>query len=123
MCLFCQKYLEKDNVLYENDTVYVVKDSYPVSKGHVLIITKRHIKDYFETTEKEVLDMDQALKVMEERIHTEYKPDGFTIGINNGSAAGQTIMHLHLHLIPRYFGDVTDPRGGIRGVIPAKQKY
>jgi len=123
MCLFCEKYLEKDNVLYENDSAYVLKDGFPVSKGHVLIIPKRHISDYFQTTEKEILDMDQALKVMKERIQKEFNPDGFNIGINNGTAAGQTVMHLHIHLIPRYSGDVLEPRGGIRGVIPGKQKY
>ncbi len=123
MCLFCEKYLEKDNVLYENDSAYVLKDGFPVSKGHVLIIPKRHISDYFQTMEKEILDMDQALKVMKERIQKEFNPDGFNIGINNGTAAGQTVMHLHIHLIPRYSGDVLEPRGGIRGVIPGKQKY
>jgi diadenosine tetraphosphate (Ap4A) HIT family hydrolase len=123
MCLFCQKFLDKEGILYENDTVFVLKDGFPVSNGHVLVITKRHISDYFQTTEKEVLDIDQALKVMKERLSKEFKPDGYNIGINNGEASGQTIMHLHVHLIPRYTGDTLNPKGGVRGVIPSKQKY
>ena len=123
MCLFCQKYIEHEEVLYENDTVFALKDAFPVSQGHTLIIPKRHIDDYFLLSEKEVLDMDQALTIMKERLDIEFKPNGYNIGVNNGETAGQTIMHTHVHLIPRYLNDVSDPKGGIRGVIPGKQKY
>ncbi len=123
MCLFCQKFNEQKDILFENDSVFVIKDLYPVTKGHVLIVTKRHITDYFLTTKKEVLDIDQAIRFMKKSLTNEYNPDGFNIGVNNGEAAGQTIMHLHIHLIPRYKGDMIDPTGGVRGVIPGKQKY
>lgn len=123
MCLFCNKYFEKEQVLYENDSVYVIFDSYPVNEGHILIITKRHIESYFQTTSKEAQDIDHALKEMKNRLDEQYHPDGYNIGVNNGEAAGQTIMHLHIHLIPRYQFDTNNPKGGVRGVIPKKQIY
>ncbi len=123
MCLFCRKYQEKKDVVFENDTVYVLNDAFPVTKGHVLIIPKRHLTDYFAISEKEVLDIDKAIKVMKSRLDREYHPNGYNVGINNGEAAGQTIMHVHVHLIPRYLGDCENPRGGVRGVIPGKQSY
>jgi len=123
MCIFCQKLIEKEEILYENDSVFVVYDSFPVNEGHVLIITKRHIKDYFETTKQEVADIDNALKHMKKVLDETYHPDGYNIGMNCGQTAGQTIMHLHVHLIPRYQFDTKNPKGGIRGVIPKKQDY
>lgn len=123
MCLFCDIYKEKADLVYENRSVFVIFDHYPVSKGHCLIITKRHIEDYFATTKEEAADIDLALKQMKIRLDESLHPDGYNIGINNHAAAGQTIMHLHVHLIPRYQNDVENPRGGIRGVIPGKQNY
>lgn len=98
-------------------------DSYPVSDGHALIIPYRHFSNYFDATDSERISiiqlMDQTKRAWEER----FAPDGYNVGVNVGEAAGQTVPHLHVHLIPRYKGDVDDPRGGIRGVIPRKQRY
>ncbi len=123
MCVFCQKYKDQEGIVYENKTVFAIYDSYPVSKGHCLIIPKRHIPDYFAMNKIELVDIDAAIIEMKIILDNLYKPDGYNIGINNGIAAGQTINHLHVHLIPRYFGDQADPKGGVRGVIPGKQKY
>ncbi len=118
-CLFCTK----QDKLYENDHAYVIKDAFPVSTGHLLIIPKRHIQDYFGTTKPEVAAIDQAIRWGKAYLDKHYEPDGYNIGINNGKAAGQTVFHLHIHLIPRYTGDVSDPTGGVRGVIPGKRTY
>jgi len=122
-CLFCQKIDKHDAIVYENDSVFVIFDSYPVTNGHCLLIPKRHVADYFSLEKKEMDDLDAALRIMKAKIDADYTPDGYNIGINNGVAAGQTIMHLHVHVIPRYSGDCDNPRGGVRGVIPSKQKY
>jgi len=120
MCLFCERPRE---VVYENSYVYVIFDRYPVSRGHALIIPKAHRETYFDATQDELHAMHQAIHVMKAKLDKMYQPSGYNIGINNGEAAGQTIFHLHVHLIPRYEGDMHDPRGGVRGVIPEKQKY
>jgi diadenosine tetraphosphate (Ap4A) HIT family hydrolase len=121
-CIFCElKY--KEDIVYENDLIYSIYDSFPVTKGHLLIITKRHIQSYFDLTKDELLAIDEALKKGKEILEKLYKPSGYNIGVNDGSSAGQTIMHLHVHLIPRYDFDVENPKGGVRGVIPEKQKY
>lgn len=86
-------------------------------------MTKRHVKDFFETTIEEKNAIFELINKAKERIDKQYNPDGYNIGINCGIAAGQTVMHMHVHLIPRYHGDVENPRGGIRGVIPQKQSY
>ena len=116
-CIFCS--INKDKVIAEDDYFIAIKDEYPVSKGHVLIISKRHIADMFELTHSEW----NALHGMICSIAGKIECDGFNIGCNCGEAAGQTVMHFHLHMIPRYKGDDDDPKGGIRGVIPSKQKY
>ncbi len=123
MCLFCEKLKNNDGIIYENNTSFVLSDAFPVNKGHCLIIPKRHIRNYFEVTEEENNDLRDSINHMKKRLDDLLKPDGYNIGINNGTAAGQTIMHLHVHLIPRYIGDVKNPRGGVRGVIPEKQLY
>jgi len=101
----------------------VVRDAYPISPGHTLIIPKRHVGSLFEISAGErtclLALLDKAKAVVEQ----EFNPDGFNIGINDGPAAGQTVPHLHIHLIPRYNGDSTDPRGGVRWIIPSKADY
>jgi len=119
-CVFCDK---DKNIVYENRTAFVIYDNYPVAKGHALIIPKRHIEDFFAATEEEMMDFHDALQVMKTEIDKNHAPDGYNIGVNVGEAAGQTVFHLHIHLIPRYLGDVKAPRGGVRGVIPNKQSY
>ena len=123
MCIFCQKYKDHKDIIYENNTIFVIYDSFPVSKGHCLIIPKRHIPEYFSINDDELKDINEAIKQMKKIIDKTYHPDGYNIGINNGHAAGQTVFHLHVHLIPRYLGDVLNPRGGVRTVIPGKQIY
>lgn len=119
-CLFCQKPPEP---IYENDLVYAIYDGYPVTHGHTLIITKRHAQTYFDLTNAEKIAIDEAVMTIKKRLDDRYHPDGYNIGINNNRAAGQTIFHLHVHLIPRYVGDTPSPKGGVRGVIPDKQRY
>ena len=98
-------------------------DNYPVADGHVLIIPKRHVLSFLQLNESEVLGFYKILKMAQNILLLKYSLDGFTIGINQGKAAGQTIEHLHIHLIPRYFGDVDKPEGGIRKIIPNKVLY
>ncbi len=119
-CLFCETNKE---LLYEDDLVFAIYDAYPVTKGHILVIVKRHIESYFQTTKEERRALDKAIFTLKSILDKETMPDGYNIGINNGRAAGQTVMHLHIHLIPRYNGDTKDPRGGVRGVIANRQKY
>ena len=120
-CVFCT--LPRERVRLENVHAIAIRDGYPISPGHTLIIPRRHIASVFEATAGEWLEflvlMDLAKQVLEEEFH----PDGYNIGINDGAAAGQTIPHLHLHLIPRYEGDRDDPRGGVRWIIPEKADY
>jgi diadenosine tetraphosphate (Ap4A) HIT family hydrolase len=123
MCLFCEKYARKEGIIFENKTVYVINDGYPVSKGHCLVITKRHVLDYFQANKFELEDINEALTYMKKRIDKNHNPDGYNIGVNCGKLAGQSIMHLHVHLIPRYEFDCDNPKGGVRGVIPGKQSY
>ncbi len=98
-------------------------DAYPASPGHILIVTRRHVADFFETTAEERQALLALLQQAKDLLLRERQPDGFNIGINIGEVAGQTISHVHVHLIPRYRGDTQQPRGGVRGVIPDKQSY
>lgn len=118
-CPFCGP---GDNVL-ANEHAIVRHDSNPVTRGHCLILTRRHVADFFETTAAERLALLELLQLAKLQLQREYAPDGFNVGINVGEAAGQTIPHVHIHLIPRYRGDTPHPRGGVRGVIPGKQSY
>jgi len=105
MCIFCDIYRTNNNLIYEDSLVFSIYDNFPVSKGHVLIITKRHVEDYFLLTKEEKISIDKAIMYMKNFIDLNLKPDGYNIGINNGAVAGQTILHLHVHLIPRYQGE------------------
>ena len=118
-CIFCNPEIK----LAENDSAYARLDGFPVSPGHILIIPKRHVESCFELTEEEVKDMYSLLKEVKFYIDNIYKPDGYNIGFNVGTAGGQTVMHCHMHVIPRYEGDVENPRGGVRGVIPKNKEY
>ena len=119
-CPFCKT---DEDILFSNSLVFALFDNYPVSKGHILLITKRHFDNYFDATEDELKAIEDILKQAKEFIDNKFNPDGYNIGINCGEVAGQSIMHLHIHLIPRYKGDMENPLGGVRGVIPEKQKY
>jgi diadenosine tetraphosphate (Ap4A) HIT family hydrolase len=121
-CIFCNSISERERII-ESKTAYAIYDKFPVNKGHALIIPKRHCEDYFNLTIEEQSDCLLMLNKVKEIISDLYNPDGFNIGINIGEMAGQTINHVHIHLIPRYAGDVKEPKGGVRGVIPSRQKY
>ena len=121
-CLFCMT--KNDDIIEENKFAFATLDSYPVSSQHCLIIPKRHVKEYFDLSEEEVLGCDQLIKKIKIKVENNDKTiKGFNIGINSGKEAGQSIMHCHIHLIPRREGDVQNPQGGVRGVIPSKQHY
>lgn len=100
-----------------------IRDSFPITPGHTLLIPRRHVASLFGLTMVEWVELGQLLTEVRTALLAEYHPDGFNIGINEGTAAGQTVMHLHLHLIPRYHGDQPDPRGGIRWIFPDKARY
>lgn len=118
-CLFCNK----TEVIIENDYWMCIYDNYPVSDGHTLIIPKRHFNDYFQTTEQERTSFNDILFDIKGYLDSEYSPDGYNVGFNVNEEGGQSIFHCHVHVIPRYRGDVENPRGGVRGVIPSKQNY
>ena len=121
-CLFCST--KNEDIIEENEFAYATFDSYPVSNHHSLIIPKRHVKEYFELSEEELTGCNQLLKIVKNKVENNDKSiKGFNIGINSGKEAGQSIMHCHIHLIPRREGDVENPQGGVRGVIPSKQHY
>ena len=121
-CLFCN--INSKDLVFDNEFAFASFDSYPVSKYHSLIVPKRHILDYFELTNDELLACNDLIKKIKKKIQNEDKTvDGFNIGTNSGVTAGQSIMHCHIHLIPRRKGDVASPQGGVRGVIPSKQHY
>ena len=107
----------------ESATAYAIFDKFPVSNGHTLIIPKKHCSDYFELSFKEQSACWFMLNKTKEILTKEFSPDGFNVGININEAAGQTVSHVHIHLIPRYKGEVKEPGGGIRGVIPEKKSY
>jgi len=120
-CPFCN--IEQDRILWENDQAFVIYDGYPVSIGHALVIPKRHIGSFFETGTEERNALLAGLDCAKQIIDNDYGPAGYNIGINDGQVAGQTVAHLHIHVIPRYQGDVEDPRGGVRWIFPDKAKY
>ena len=120
-CPFCA--LPAERILLLADEALVIRDAFPVSPGHTLVIPRRHIGSFFELSDAERTCMVELLAQAKAELDLSFQPDGFNIGINDGAAAGQTVQHLHLHLIPRYRGDVPDPRGGVRWVMPGKAKY
>jgi diadenosine tetraphosphate (Ap4A) HIT family hydrolase len=120
-CPFCKPF--KHSPLLESNFFLVIEDLYPISNGHLLIISRRHIESYFLTTSEEKMDLIKIIEKTKALIDKKLNPDGYNIGINDGEAAGQTINHLHIHVIPRYKGDSEDPRGGIRWIFPDKAPY
>ncbi len=124
-CPFCniEKAIDESRIIYQDSTWIAILDNYPVSEGHTLLIPKRHCKTYFDLNFIELESVGVTIGVIKRLLDTKYKPDGYNIGINCGETAGQTVMHCHIHIIPRYNGDCENPRGGVRGVIPEKQHY
>lgn len=121
-CLFCS--IPAERMIAENELAYAICDSFPVAEGHSLVIPKRHILDYFALTQDDLIACDELLRRLREQIlKADNSVKGFNIGMNAGAVAGQTIFHCHIHLIPRREGDVENPRGGVRHVIPGKGLY
>jgi len=112
-----------DRILYKGKYYFIVYDGYPVSKGHCLIISNEGKETYFDLSLDEKMALIEAIEIAKRIIEKEHSPDGYNIGMNCGEAAGQTVMHFHCHVIPRFKGDMKNPRGGVRGVIPEKQSY
>ena len=121
-CLFCNT--NSKEYLIENDLAFATFDSYPVSKNHLLVIPKRHVENYFDLSNDEILACNEIIKLIKKKLEQDDQTiKGFNLGSNNGKAAGQSINHCHIHLIPRRLGDVDNPQGGVRAVISSKQHY
>ena len=124
-CPFCQ--ITSGNtdktIQFENQIGFVIRDGYPITKGHTLIIPKRHVSSFFEITQQERQALFELVDQAKIQLDQEFKPASYNIGINDGEAAGQTIPHLHIHLIPRYNEADKDPRGGVRWLVPEKADY
>ncbi|MBP7146522.1 MAG: HIT family protein [Acidobacteria bacterium] len=120
-CPFC--FPRRERLFHEGRLVLGVWDGYPVSDGHALLVPRRHVADWFGASAEEREELLEGIEVARRAIESRWHPDGYNIGINVGEAAGQTVFHLHVHVIPRYRGDVEDPRGGVRHVIPGRGRY
>ncbi len=119
-CLFCK---DPRGVSIQHELAYSARDSYPASPGHTVVIPRRHVSSFFDLTPEEVAACMGLIKEEKIRIDEEFNPDGYNVGVNVGPAAGQSIFHVHIHIIPRYKGDVENPQGGVRHVIPKKAYY
>lgn len=113
-CIFCNK--DNEDIICENELAKAFYDGFPVNHGHVLVVPKRHVETYFEAGMEELVAIQDLIFRLRDILHRKYNPDGFNIGVNVGTAGGQTVFHLHFHVIPRYVGDVENPRGGIRKI-------
>lgn len=120
-CPFCQ--LDPARIIDEGPLHRVIRDGFPISQGHTLVIPKRHVASFFDCNADEQAALLAALNTAKRNLDEILAPDGYNIGVNDGSAAGQTVGHLHIHLIPRYQGDQPDPRGGVRWIFPDKAVY
>lgn len=120
-CPFCT--LAPERILVANDLGVAFRDGFPVSPGHTLVIPRRHVESFFDLRSEEREAIMALLDAAKGGVDAEFKPNGYNIGMNDGAAAGQTVPHLHIHLIPRYTGDSIDPRGGVRWVLPERAEY
>jgi diadenosine tetraphosphate (Ap4A) HIT family hydrolase len=120
-CPFCT--LPEGRVLYSNDRGKVTRDAFPISPGHTLVIPHRHVRSLFDLSAEEWSALFELLCAAKADVDKEFAPAAYNVGVNDGSMAGQTVPHLHIHLIPRYEGDVPDPRGGVRWLFPERAKY
>ena len=115
--------IDTNKILFKNEYFFIIKDGFPVSPGHLLIITNEVRNNFFELTKEEHRNLSEVIEIAKGIIDKEFKPDGYNIGMNCGEAAGQTVFHFHCHLIPRYNGDMENPRGGVRHCIKGKGYY
>jgi diadenosine tetraphosphate (Ap4A) HIT family hydrolase len=120
-CPFCR--LEKSRIRLENDCAVAFRDAFPLTDGHMLVVPKRHVASLFSLPDEEQASLWRLVAQVRGKLASELQPDGFNVGVNDGPAAGQTVLHAHVHVIPRRVGDVVDPRGGVRWVMPAKAQY
>lgn len=120
-CPFCT--IPASRILGADDLAIVFRDAFPVSPGHTLIIPRRHVGSFFNVTDDERTAILRLLDTAKVALDDEFRPAGYNVGINDGEAAGQTVLHLHIHLIPRFTGDRDDPRGGVRWIFPGKADY
>jgi diadenosine tetraphosphate (Ap4A) HIT family hydrolase len=120
-CPFC--HLEKSRIHAESELALAFLDAFPVTQGHMLVVPKRHVASLFDLSEDEQAAVWKVVTLVRDKLIADLKPDGFNVGINDGASAGQTVMHAHVHVIPRRKGDVADPRGGIRWIIADKAPY
>lgn len=120
-CPFCTP--DPKRIFHAGEWILGLWDGFPVSPGHALLVPRRHVASWFDASPEELRDLAAAISIAREAIARRHRPDGFNVGMNLGRAAGQTVEHLHVHVIPRYLGDVGDPRGGIRWVVPAQAPY
>jgi diadenosine tetraphosphate (Ap4A) HIT family hydrolase len=118
-CIFCRRV----DLIYQGELAYISLDKYPASPGHALIIPNRHVPNYFDCTQQEISELWGLVNRAKRMIEKDHTPDSYNIGINVSKVAGQSVPHTHIHLIPRYEGDVEDPRGGVRNVIPKNRTY
>lgn len=115
--------ISEEQILFKGESFFIIKDSFPVSQGHLLIIVNNNKQNYFELNDLEVAELNLMIHKCKELIEKEFKPDGYNIGMNCGKAAGQTVFQFHCHVIPRYLGDMKDPKGGVRHCIEGKGYY
>jgi diadenosine tetraphosphate (Ap4A) HIT family hydrolase len=120
-CPFC--HMEKSRIHQESECAIAFFDAFPVTEGHTLVIPKQHVGSVFDLPEEEQAALWRLVALVRAKLMAELTPDGFNVGVNDGAAAGQTVMHAHVHVIPRREGDVADPRGGVRWIVPEKAKY
>ena len=120
-CPFCN--LPTNRIWLQADIGYALPDRYPVSRGHTLVIPRRHVRSIYDLDPEEISDLWKLAGEVRAKLANEFDPDGFNMGLNDGTAAGQTIAHAHIHVVPRFSGDVVDPRGGVRWVIPERAPY
>lgn len=120
-CPFC--HVEESRICLENDAAAAFLDAFPIAEGHTLVVPKRHVVSLFDLAEEELAAVWMLVALVRAKLKAELNPDGFNIGINDGTAAGQTVMHAHVHVIPRRKGDADDPRGGVRWILPKKAQY
>jgi len=120
-CLFCHP--KENEIIAENEHALLVTDTFPVSDGHCLVIPRRHIKTFFDCSPEENAAFHELTLHAKKHLDEKYSPDAYNIGSNNGLEAGQSVFHLHIHIIPRYDGDVENPKGGVRWVIPKNSQY
>jgi diadenosine tetraphosphate (Ap4A) HIT family hydrolase len=120
-CAFC--HMEKSRITLQTDFAVALPDRFPVAEGHMLVVAKRHVSSLFDLSEEEQAAIWRLVAQVRHKLVSEMKPDGFNVGVNDGPAAGQTVLHAHVHVIPRRAGDVADPKGGVRWIIPGKAQY